>query len=443
MHSNLSTQVYDAQCEWEDCYAAARRMARRVDSKVDVSSEPAAANLRRLMDQILLECTSTEKSVVLRTHEAVCEPEDPSSQRPTNMPRRNRGNRSDLECSEKSGEALTPTIHELVAVSKRIRHSKERNHTAIQRWQELLRDHNRVNNSEQSPSSPQATAPPSGFARLESFLCQGVMRSEVASVLSLLCAGMSALVLWSELAMGFPISMSPWGLLIAALSEVCGPAVIQLVAFVPYAYMSLCTFYSLFKLKVSGLLSLHAPHQSTPGPMLLNAIYLIRLQFPLGYNYLLLLSPPSALGRAAVGDDVVFNLLMKSMQTIPIFGASFVVYAPIVLVCVSLFTLSNGYSRFLSFANIDHEDHLPESLEDAMEIQREGAMILAQATRRRRLDARSTAWEKASHVQVASDDVNRQFSEGATEVPSDMNGATAVTSPLFRASRGFELVSTT
>jgi len=418
-------------------------MARRVELKVDESSEPAAVNLRRLMDQILHECTSTEKSAVLKTTEGG-EPEDPNSRRPTNLhTRRNRSNRSDSESNECADQALAPTMHELVVISKRIRHSKERNHTAIQRWQQLLRDHNRVSNSSQPSSSPRATASPRWFARLESFLYQGIIRSEVASTLSLLCAGMSALVLWSELAMGFPISMSPWGLLIAALSEVCGPAVIQLVAFVPYAYMSLCTFYSLFKLKVSGLLSLHAPHQSTPGPMLLNAIYLIRLQFPLGYNYLLLLSPPSALGRAAVGDDVVFNLLMRSMQTIPIFGASFVVYAPIVLVCVSLFTVSNGYSRFLSFANIDHEDHLPDNVEDAMEIQREGAMILAQATRRQRLDARCTAWEKAPHVQVASDDGDKHISGDATEVPTSASVATAVTSPLFRASRGFELVSTT
>jgi hypothetical protein len=250
---------------------------------------------------------------------------------------------------------------------------------------------------------------------------------------------MSALVLWSELAMGFPVCMSPWGLLVAALSEHHGPAVIQLASLLPYAYMSLCTFYSLFKLKVSGLLSLHAPHQSTPGPMLLNAIYLIRLQFPLGYNYLLLLSPPSAHGRAAVGDDVVFNHLMSSMQTIPIFGASFVVYAPIVLVCVSVFTLFNGYSRLLSFANIDHEDHLPGDLEDAVEKQREGAMILAQAARRQRVDVRSTARGKATHLRAACDEENGCASGIATEASVAVDGALAVTSPLFRAPQGCKL----
>ena len=41
----------------------------------------------------------------------------------------------------------------------------------------------------------------------------------------------------------------------------------------------------------------------TPGPLLFNAIYLIRMQFPLGYNYLSILSPPSA-GKNALGTEV-------------------------------------------------------------------------------------------------------------------------------------------
>jgi LMBR1-like membrane protein len=71
--------------------------------------------------------------------------------------------------------------------------------------------------------------------------------------------------------------------------------------------MLLC-YDSLFKLKLFGSMALNGPHQSLPGQLMFNAQYLVRLQFPLGYNFLTLLRYNSATLK-----QVAFNNLMQNM----------------------------------------------------------------------------------------------------------------------------------
>ena len=51
-----------------------------------------------------------------------------------------------------------------------------------------------------------------------------------------------------------------------------------------------------------------------------------------------------------------FNDIMSGMSTIPFFGTSFTVYAPLVVLAVCLFTLCDVYPRILRFLGIEHED---------------------------------------------------------------------------------------
>jgi hypothetical protein len=55
-------------------------------------------------------------------------------------------------------------------------------------------------------------------------------------------------------------------------------------------------------------MALNGPHQSLPGQLMFNAQYLVRLQFPLGYNFLTLLRYNSATLK-----QVAFNNLMQNM----------------------------------------------------------------------------------------------------------------------------------
>ena len=79
-----------------------------------------------------------------------------------------------------------------------------------------------------------------------------------------------------------------------------------------------------------------------------------------------------------------FNDIMSDMSTIPFFGTSFTVYAPLVTLAVCLFTLCDVYPRILRFLGIDHEDAL--LLGDADELDgkvNEGIQLMKRDAERR------------------------------------------------------------
>ena len=69
---------------------------------------------------------------------------------------------------------------------------------------------------------------------------------------------MSALIVWSEVFMGISANLSPIGVLLKSLHDNKGGTeeekskLIELVALIPLAYMSVCVYGSLFKLRIFG-----------------------------------------------------------------------------------------------------------------------------------------------------------------------------------------------
>ena len=47
---------------------------------------------------------------------------------------------------------------------------------------------------------------------------------------------------------------------------------------------------------------------------------------------------------------------MNNMSTVPFFGTSFSVYAPLLILALCGFTLCKGYARLLAALGIEHED---------------------------------------------------------------------------------------
>jgi hypothetical protein len=109
-------------------------------------------------------------------------------------------------------------------------------------------------------------------------------------ILAVLCGFGSLLIFYSELGMTIGVQSPIAAIIVALSSSGAGIFPIQLVSFLCLAYMSLCTYWSLFKMNLGWSYTLHGPHQSPDSSLLFNANYLSRLQFPLGYNFLLFLN---------------------------------------------------------------------------------------------------------------------------------------------------------
>ena len=299
----VDTDCYDCQCELDDAVASVHSMSRKVRSLPDSGS------LRKHMDRILDTCDAQGgldgSSLPLTSADTVRGRYGGASPHHSRSRARSTDAGAEIVCDD-------PSPSSLAAVARRLKMAQEVVHASQQRWVSLVLEYERAlkrtrrpASSSHSPSEPASSSSspsePASSDRakrggLVARLSNGLRRSWVKSglaqpclaLVSAVCTGLSVICVWSELTMGSPVSLSPWGLLISSLASDDGTGAhtvsIQLIALIPYCYMSLCTFYSLFKLKLFGLLRLSGPHQSTPGPLIFNAIYLSRLQFPLGYN---------------------------------------------------------------------------------------------------------------------------------------------------------------
>ncbi|CAM9195241.1 unnamed protein product [Chrysoparadoxa australica] len=197
--------------------------------------------------------------------------------------------------------------------------------------------------------------------------------SAVRKVLACLAAFLSALIIWSEVLIGSPVSLSPFDWLLSRISEHSDNAFfVQVASMIPFLYMSLCCFRSLFKLRLFGVLSLNRG-QSLPGPLLFNAQYLIRLQFPLGYNFLLILRYG--------GRKTAFQGLMNRMTVVPLLGTSFNVYMPICMVVLCIFTYKNGYAHLLRLVGLEHADLVDPSDSEWQSRLLEGKRLIERAKR--------------------------------------------------------------
>ena len=114
------------------------------------------------------------------------------------------------------------------------------------------------------------------------------------------CA-LSVMVLWSEATLAVPFNLPPFAGLLGASAALGGVndnnddggggnrgILFQTAALVPLLYMSACVYGSLFKLSVFGPFCLRGHRQSLGVALIFNAQYLVRLQFPLAYNYLMM-----------------------------------------------------------------------------------------------------------------------------------------------------------
>jgi len=83
-----------------------------------------------------------------------------------------------------------------------------------------------------------------------------------------------------------PVDISPFGLVVHAPSVFNNFFALQFVGCICVFYLCICSFYGLFSLRLGSFYTLHADQQSEEFCLLFNANFLVRLIFPLGFNFL-------------------------------------------------------------------------------------------------------------------------------------------------------------
>lgn len=293
--------------------------------------------------------------------------------------------------SNGSAEPFTssvPTVDDLAQLSARLKLAQARLVSAEQRWVEIVDAHatysalvDRDDLTYPVRDASFATwAGKRDHARaVLRYFWMSRIRTLFYRLLGVSAAGLSATLLWSEATMVLPFNVSPFALALEIFDEdhLENSLFFMIAALVPLVYASVCVYTSLFKVSIFGPNCLRGWKQSPGVALLFNAQYLIRMQFPLGYNYLMMLKIDTS------STNCAFSKVMSDMSTVPFFGTSFSIYAPLLIIALCAFTLYNGYARLLALMGYLHEDSVlmgdPETLDHQLN---EGIVLLSRNQRR-------------------------------------------------------------
>ncbi|KAF9200304.1 hypothetical protein BGZ49_009477 [Haplosporangium sp. Z 27] len=163
--------------------------------------------------------------------------------------------------------------------------------------------------------------------------------------MSVLCAIMSLLIVWSEVTYQNvnPI-LSVIGLLVHLAREQMSYGAIEAVSFITMTYMCTCAYSSLMKMKLLNNYVIVPNHHTDEPTLLFFGAYLCRLIFPLVYNYL-------TISAAGTEDNTEFATYMGKIDMVPFLG-EFNYYLPYAILIPTLITLSNVFAKMSALCNI-------------------------------------------------------------------------------------------
>ena len=120
---------------------------------------------------------------------------------------------------------------------------------------------------------------------------------------------------------------------------------IQALITIPLLWIFYSCFFSLTKLKLARFYGLYPNHNTDTVSLMWCGGMLIRIAFPLVYNYLFVLRIPDH-------PATVFEEMQGFMNVVPLLGAKFAEYFPLLILVVALLTVSNTYAKLLNMLGL-------------------------------------------------------------------------------------------
>eukprot|EP00978_Attheya_sp_CCMP212_P017436 scaffold46425_cov55-Attheya_sp.AAC.3 len=363
MAGSADEALFDAVWELQDCEDLVDATIARIERYNAQDEESPGGATASKGEQYYTVCVES----LVRRRNATANLGGELQNRRTSSSRRSNNNRGDDDFEDVHVHAPAygaddrPTIQQLAELNAKLQRAQATLMSMEQRWNSLVKrsrfyaslavgDVPDRSTSQASPSPSLLSGSNEGVGGCMRSMWMRQLRGPVYRLMALSMAILSGTVLWSEATIGLPFNVSPFALFLEAFGSSSKNIFFQIAALIPLLYMSACVYSSLFKLSNFGPYCLRGHNQSIGVALVFNAQYLVRLQFPLGYNYLLMLKYDTS------STNCAFAHVMSDMSTVPFFGTSFSVYAPLMILALCCFTLCNGYPRLLAVLGIEHED---------------------------------------------------------------------------------------
>ncbi|XP_076051172.1 LMBR1 domain-containing protein 2 homolog [Oratosquilla oratoria] len=187
--------------------------------------------------------------------------------------------------------------------------------------------------------------------RIRGYLMQG---------LALLCGLLSGAVVWSELTFfnQKPV-LSLFAIWVNLAKDNQDYLTIEVLSTLTMAYLALCAYRTLFKVRVLNLYYLAPHHQTDEYSLIFSGMMLSRLTPPMCLNFLSLIHMDSHVIHAHA-EETHYTQIMGHMDVISIISDGFNIYFPMMIVALCLATYYSLGSRLLSALGfqqfIGHDD---------------------------------------------------------------------------------------
>lgn len=196
------------------------------------------------------------------------------------------------------------------------------------------------------------------------------------------CAAiMSVLIIWSEVtffSIHPPLSM--FALFVDLAKKRYNYFAIEAICLVTICYLCLCTYYTVFKIRVLNYYYLASNHQSDEYTLLFSGALLCRLTPPLCLNFLSLIHMDSHVIQSPV-METAYTRVMGHMDVISIVSDYFNIYFPIALLALTIATYFSVGARLLSA--LGFQQFLTSDNELTVELVEEGKEHIKREKRRR------------------------------------------------------------
>lgn len=122
---------------------------------------------------------------------------------------------------------------------------------------------------------------------------------------------------------------------------------IELICFVTICYLSICAYYTIFKIRILNYYYLAGNHQSDEYTLLFSGLLLCRLTPPLCLNFLSIIHMDSYVIKSSI-LETSYTQVMGHMAVLSIVSQYFNIYFPIILLALTAATYFSAGARLLS-----------------------------------------------------------------------------------------------
>ncbi|XP_054709806.1 G-protein coupled receptor-associated protein LMBRD2-like [Uloborus diversus] len=199
-----------------------------------------------------------------------------------------------------------------------------------------------------------------------------LVRNWVYRTVSVILIVFSSIVVWSEMTFFTQDpTLSFFALFIKSAKASYNYIAIELISTATIAYLCVCAYYTVFRIRILNLYYLAPHHQTNEYSLIFCGMLLCRLTPPLCLNFLGLIHLDSHVTKNANIEETAYTKIMGHLDVIPMISDGFNIYFPILIFFVCLATYFNICSRVLHFVGFEQFIGDDEMTSDLMEEGRE------------------------------------------------------------------------